>query len=303
MTDAIVTTIAGPATVITEAGPAGADGATGPQGPQGPSGADGATGPQGPQGPAGVDGADGATGATGPQGPAGSDGATGATGPQGPAGPAGADGATGPQGPQGPSGADGATGSQGPAGPAGPQGATGPQGPAGPAGVDGADGATGPQGPAGQGVPAGGTTGQVLAKSSATDYDTQWVTPAAGGSGGTFQRGATFVNAAGLSLPVNDVPITVPVDCNISEVTVLTAGGTGSCVLDIWRDSYTNYPPTVADTICGASKPTIPGGTKYRDATLTGWTTAIAAGDTLIFKLDSVSGLTLVDITLTLEPT
>lgn len=38
-------------------------------------------------------------------------------------------------------------------------------------------------GPAGVGVPAGGTTGQVLAKSSATDYATEWV-DAPSGSGG-----------------------------------------------------------------------------------------------------------------------
>lgn len=36
--------------------------------------------------------------------------------------------------------------------------------------------ATGPQGPAGPGVPAGGTTGQVLAKKSNTNYDTEWKT-------------------------------------------------------------------------------------------------------------------------------
>ena len=35
-----------------------------------------------------------------------------------------------------------------------------------------------------QGVPSGGTTGQVLAKKSGTDYDDQWVTPASGGGGG-----------------------------------------------------------------------------------------------------------------------
>lgn len=35
-------------------------------------------------------------------------------------------------------------------------------------------GPTGPQGPAGQGVPTGGTTGQVLAKSSNTNYDAAW---------------------------------------------------------------------------------------------------------------------------------
>lgn len=152
-------------------------------------------------------------------------------------------------------------------------------------------------------LPAGGSTGQVLAKASATDYDTSWVTPAADGSGGTFQRGATFVNASGLSLPVNNVPVVIPIACTIAAVTVLTAGGPGSCVIDVWRDLYANYPPTVADSICGSSKPTISGGTKYQDATLTGWTTVIAAGDTIIFNLESVSGFTLVDITLTLEPT
>jgi hypothetical protein len=33
------------------------------------------------------------------------------------------------------------------------------------------------------GVPAGGTTGQVLAKTSGTDYHTQWIDPPAGPSG------------------------------------------------------------------------------------------------------------------------
>ena len=56
-------------------------------------------------------------------------------------------------------------GDVGPAGPAGPAGATGPAGPA---------GAAGAQGPAGPGVAIGGTTGQVLRKKTATDYDTEW---------------------------------------------------------------------------------------------------------------------------------
>lgn len=40
----------------------------------------------------------------------------------------------------------------------------------------------GPPGAAGPGVPAGGATGQVLAKASGTDFDTEWVT--GGGAGG-----------------------------------------------------------------------------------------------------------------------
>lgn len=38
-------------------------------------------------------------------------------------------------------------------------------------------GKTGPQGPAGPGVATGGTTGQVLAKKSNTNYDTEWINP------------------------------------------------------------------------------------------------------------------------------
>ena len=86
----------------------------------------------------------------------------------------------GERGPQGPAGATGATG---PAGPAGATGPVGPQGPEGPKGATGATGARGPEGPAGPGVPAGGTAGQVLAKKSGTDYDTEWVNQSGGGAG------------------------------------------------------------------------------------------------------------------------
>jgi len=118
-----------------------------------------------------VTGPTGPTGATGPTGPKGDTGDTGPTGATGPAGPKGDTGDTGPTGPQGPPGADGADGAQGPTGatgPTGPKGDTGDTGPTGATGPAGADGANG------VGVPAGGTAGQVLSKSSDTDYDTEW---------------------------------------------------------------------------------------------------------------------------------
>ena len=59
----------------------------------------------------------------------------------------------------------------------------GPTGPTGPTGDTGATGATGATGPTGAGVPAGGTTGQVLAKVDGTDYNTEWIVNT-GGSGG-----------------------------------------------------------------------------------------------------------------------
>ena len=58
---------------------------------------------------------------------------------------------------------------------AGPQGPTGATGAAGADGADGTNGTNGADGADGVGVGAGGTTGQVLAKASGTDYDTAWV--------------------------------------------------------------------------------------------------------------------------------
>lgn len=80
----------------------------------------------------------------------------------------------------------------------------------------------------------------------------------------------------------------IPFACTITRATML-ADQSGSIVVDIWKDTYANYPPTVADTITAAAKPTISATTKSQDATLTGWTTSVAAGDTLRFNVDSIT--------------
>lgn len=51
-------------------------------------------------------------------------------------------------------------------------------------------GTIGPKGDAGIGVPTGGTTGQVLAKNSNTDFDTEWVDQTGGSGGGVTDHGA-----------------------------------------------------------------------------------------------------------------
>lgn len=153
---------------------------TGPRGADGVNGAPGAQGARGETGPAGASGATGAQGEAGPQGPAGPAGAEGPQGPQGDPGATGASGATGSPGPQG---IRGETGAQGPTG---PKGDTGAQGPTGSKGDTGATGPAGTNGADGLGVPTGGTAGQVLAKISGSNYDTQWVnsTPTGNDVGG-----------------------------------------------------------------------------------------------------------------------
>jgi hypothetical protein len=152
-------------------------------GTQGPKGETGATGPQGDHGQQGIQGVKGDTGDMGPQGIQGIQGIqgvkgdTGDTGPKGDTGDQGVKGDTGDQGPQGVKGDTGATGTQGPIGLTGSKGDTGDTGSQGIQGIQGVKGDTGDPGPTGSGVPVGGTTGQVLSKSSATDYATQWMSP------------------------------------------------------------------------------------------------------------------------------
>ena len=72
----------------------------------------------------------------------------------------------------------------------------------------------------------------------------------------------------------------------------------GSCVIDVWKDTYANYPPTVADTIAASAKPTLSTAIKNDDSTLTGWTTSVTAGDVFGFNVDSATTVTRVVVVL-----
>jgi hypothetical protein len=82
--------------------------------------------------------------------------------------------------------------------------------------------------------------------------------------------------------------IEMPCAGTITRVTLL-ADATGSIVVDIWKDTYANYPPTVTNTITASAKPTISSALKYQDSTLTGWTKTFAAGDILRLNVDSAT--------------
>jgi hypothetical protein len=83
----------------------------------------------------------------------------------------------------------------------------------------------------------------------------------------------------------------IPFACTITGWTLLL-DQSGSIVIDIWKDTYANYPPVVGDTITASDKPTVSAAVKGQDLAPTGWTTAITAGDTLRFNVDSASTAT-----------
>ena len=89
----------------------------------------------------------------------------------------------------------------------------------------------------------------------------------------------------------------IPFACTINRVTML-ADQSGSIVVDIWKDTYANFPPDNADSITAAAPPTITTAVKSEDDTLTDWTTAIAADDILAFNVDSCATIERVTISL-----
>jgi ABC-type transporter Mla subunit MlaD len=102
--------------------------------------------------------------------------------------------------------------------------------------------------------------------------------------------GGGQVLVAGAKAYINEIPYN-------STITGwrIASPQTGDCVVDVWRDQYANWPPTVADTIIsGAEKPTLSAANKNEDKALSTWQTTNVAGDGLVFNVDSAATVTYV---------
>lgn len=268
-------------------------------------------------------------GPVGAQGVQGIQGVAGAAGTQGPAGAAGAGGATGATGAKGDTGATGPAGAQGPAGPAGPSGAgqtiTGrlvssinstqttfslfasDEWPVIPgevaafkilcqnemmrvtaisSGVLGIKNVTVVR----------HVNGTAAASHSALKLVT--VRPSLGSS---QTRAIELVIDGGAAVPTTGSKgiLKVPFACDIIDVELI-GDVSGSAVVDIKKgtpSSDTNMPSRTS--ICASAKPTLSSQQRKRDATLTGWTTALNAGDILEWNLDSISTIKRLTVALT----
>lgn len=96
--------------------------------------------------------------------------------------------------------------------------------------------------------------------------------------------------------------IRIPYAATINSVTML-ADLSGNCVVDIWKDTYAQYPPVDADSITSATPATLSGTAKSEDTTLTSWTVAITAGDVIGFNVDSCSTVTRLHLNLKVTKT
>lgn len=127
----------------------------------------------------------------------------------------------------------------------------------------------------------------------------------------SVSNGSALVNAIGMNATIQYVIdgggavfgsgikgfIEVPFNCTIKRVTMM-ADVSGSCVVDIWQAAYASFPPTSGNSITASDHPTLSSQQNSQDSTLSGWTTALVAGDILAFNVISASTLTRVTVSL-----
>jgi hypothetical protein len=116
-------------------------------------------------------------------------------------------------------------------------------------------------------------------------------------------RAITYVMDGGGSVLATGVrgSLYVPFACTITAATLLAPHQIGSIVVDVWKTPLGSYPASAGNSICASDLPTLSAAREMTDTTLTGWTTAISAGDTLTFNINSVTSLDEATLILTVQ--
>ena len=157
------------------------------------------------------------------------------------------------------------------------------------------------------------TDARLLGRSAGSDGDCQHITVGSGLtlSGGELSAaGASSTGSFGITIDGGGSAITtglkgfvrVPYTCTITGWEIY-ADQTGSVVIDVWKDTYANFPPTSLDSIAGSEKPTLSSAQKNQDTSLGTWTTSVTAGDVIAFNVDSATTVTRVNLSINVTKT
>ena len=129
-------------------------------------------------------------------------------------------------------------------------------------------------------------------------------TGATGATGPSIQTGLEFViDGAGSVITAGmKAYLEIPFACTITEWTLL-GDQSGSIQLDLEKCTYAAFDagathPVAGDSIVASAPPAITTAVKAQSTTLTGWTTAIAAGDLIAVKVASNTSFTRVTLSL-----
>lgn len=89
-----------------------------------------------------------------------------------------------------------------------------------------------------------------------------------------------------LSTGAKDIGLRVPYNITLTgwEIKSWPSESTATVKVDVWKDTFANWPPTSVDSIVGSSTPTLTSA-HISSGSCTGWTTALTAGDQLEFSV------------------
>lgn len=148
-------------------------------------------------------------------------------------------------------------------------------------------------------LPTCGTTPGLYIKSGASPglyvcLGSSWTGPLAtsGGSGTAFDHVGFVFDGGGSDITTGtSKAIRFPqVNGTIVRVSLL-ADVACDVSVDLWSTTFsTTAYPDDTDTITGGNEPELTADLAMEDSTLTSWTTAFTAGDTLLANIDSTSG-------------
>lgn len=125
----------------------------------------------------------------------------------------------------------------------------------------------------------GGTNGMVLVVDSSQASGLRWAN--------SYYTIPFIIDGGGAVITAGikgDVMIDEP---GVIVAWTILGDASGSIVVDIWCDTYANFPPLVGDSIAASAKPTLSSAQKNQDTTLTGWDTVINSGDILRFNVEA----------------
>ena len=95
--------------------------------------------------------------------------------------------------------------------------------------------------------------------------------------------------------------LSIPFNCTLTGWTILADTST-TTTIGVWKDTYANYPATIADTITkrNTHDPATSAANKATNTNITNWTsTAVTAGDQMGFTVSANNNAHWIQLTIT----
>lgn len=113
---------------------------------------------------------------------------------------------------------------------------------------------------------------------------------------------ATFDNGSSALLVNMQTELFVPFSGRITGW-YLMGDRAGSAVVDVWRDSFARFPPTLADSITNGVLPQVTNASAQSSTNVSDWNVIVSKGDVLRPIINSVSSFTRLTLALTIDKT